>query len=92
MKRRPIVLAGDFNAVPESAEIKDLGKEFSTARRLAPHSQGLWTHVKHKILIDYVFFSDPDGVLVPTEYWIVEPGLVGEVTDHLPLVAKVRLA
>ena len=58
MPARPIVLAGDFNAQPDSPEMEMLQRHF---RLLTPENKSsqLWTHNTHRILIDHILLYDP---------------------------------
>jgi endonuclease/exonuclease/phosphatase family metal-dependent hydrolase len=89
---KPIILAGDFNAIPAAPEIQHLQTRFS---RPSPHwhtsSKTLvYTHVSHQIHVDYVFYDDPDNLLTLRDCFILEQNYVRGVTDHLPVIAKFK--
>lgn len=96
-KSAPIILAGDFNATPSSPEINRLQQRFSCLphdwhdkydKKQAPL---VYTHIKHKILVDYIFYNDPAGLLTPIDCLVLDPSQVGTITDHLPVVAKFQI-
>ncbi len=80
---RPIILTGDFNAVPGSAPMNDLGKIYTL---LAPENpiEERYTHLKHNILIDHVLISDPCKAL-PTGTVRLLP--IDGLSDHRPVLA-----
>lgn len=86
----PIILAGDFNAKPGSAELDALEQTFV---RPSPHwydgsPELVWTHAGHKIHVDHIFYDDPAGLLTLLDCFVLPPGQVGKATDHLPVVAR----
>jgi len=91
----PIILAGDFNAKPGSPELVALEQTFL----LFPprwHDESIqrglvWTHVGHKIHVDHIFYNDPDGLLTPVDCFVPDPIQVGNITDHLPVIAKFKI-
>ena len=87
--RIPILLAGDFNARPGSPEMDELETAFVRVRPRwetspSPH---VWTHIGHRIHVDHVLYSDPDGVLEPRDCLVLDPGKVRDASDHLPVAA-----
>ena len=62
MPERPILLAGDFNAQPDSPEMEMLQRHF---RLLTPENKRseLWTHNTHRILIDHICCTIPRSSL-----------------------------
>jgi len=47
-----------------------------------------WTHIKHEILVDHVFLSDPCQILgAPSRCFIHDERAIYLITDHLPVVA-----
>jgi hypothetical protein len=91
----PIILAGDFNARPGSPEVVALEQTFL---RFPPRwhdgsiQHGLvWTHVGHKIHVDHIFYNDPSGSLTPVDCFALSPSQVGNITDHLPVIAKFEI-
>jgi endonuclease/exonuclease/phosphatase (EEP) superfamily protein YafD len=83
---RPIILAGDFNAVPSSQAMLDLRAAFTLLEVENPEA-ARWTHTGHKILIDHVLVSDPRGVLPEARCFIQTDVPFDDLTDHLPVVA-----
>lgn len=78
----PLVLTGDFNALPQAPEIEELKKIFllydpSGFRPTFPAP-------KPQYKIDYVFFSSHWTPVASKVYY-------SEASDHLPLVVKLRL-
>ncbi|WP_027364158.1 endonuclease/exonuclease/phosphatase family protein [Desulfotruncus alcoholivorax] len=78
----PLILAGDFNAKPESDEIKKIKTLFQPV-----DPEGLWptfpaNKPEHKI--DYIFYS---------AHWkLIKPLLINsQASDHLPLGAEFEL-
>lgn len=83
---RPIILAGDFNAVPSSEAMQDLSAVFTLLPVENPAPEQ-WTHTGHKILIDHILVSDPRGVLPTARCFIQTPLPFDDLTDHLPVAA-----
>ncbi|NWF71305.1 MAG: endonuclease/exonuclease/phosphatase family protein [Chloroflexi bacterium] len=85
----PIILAGDFNAAPDTAEMRALETVF---RRLIPVSPD-YTHIVHKIPIDHILIADPSGLLpVNIVCRIHTAPEVAEITDHRPVLAVIEQA
>lgn len=85
----PMILAGDFNAKPASAEVDRLEQIFL---RPNPHwynesCSPVWTHTGHKIHVDHIFYSDPAGLLTLLDCFVLLPAQMKKVTDHLPVIA-----
>jgi endonuclease/exonuclease/phosphatase family metal-dependent hydrolase len=85
----PIILAGDFNAQPGSPELDNLEHTFL---RPDPHwhdgsRSPVWTHTGHKIHVDHIVYSDPAGLLTLLDCFVLLPGQMTTVTDHLPVIA-----
>jgi endonuclease/exonuclease/phosphatase family metal-dependent hydrolase len=83
---RPLILVGDFNAVPGSAPMDVLTAEMTLLEVDTPEDQR-WSHVDHKILIDHVLVQDPRGVLPPGRAQVVTDNPHPDLTDHRPVVA-----
>lgn len=83
---RPLILTGDFNAVPGSAPMNALETVFTLLPVDNP-AEEQFTHTSHQILIDHVLVSDPRGVLPPGKARIVTDAPFDDLTDHLPVVA-----
>jgi len=90
---RPIILAGDFNAQPDSPEINALEQTFVrlTPRWYNRSYSSVWTHAGHKICIDHIFYNDPRTILTPTDCFVLPPHPLTEVLDHLPVVATFEI-
>jgi endonuclease/exonuclease/phosphatase family metal-dependent hydrolase len=89
----PIILAGDFNTEPDSPELRALEQTFS---RLSPRWYGkskkvVYTHSDYKILVDHIFYNDPNNLLTPVDCRVLTPEQVDNTTDHLPMIAKFRI-
>jgi len=98
MPHAPVILAGDFNATPESPEIINLSfgdidrfKRVQTLWHCSPQDASLevlYTHIGHKTCVDHIFYSDPDDTLkVQSGIIFNEPG-TENITDHYPVIAK----
>ncbi len=83
---RPLILVGDFNAVPGSAPMNVLTAEMTMLDVDTPEDQR-WSHVDHKILIDHVLVQDPRKVLPPGKARVVTDHPHTDLTDHRPVVA-----
>jgi endonuclease/exonuclease/phosphatase family metal-dependent hydrolase len=88
----PLLLAGDFNAKPDSPEIQALEQTFlrppprwQDPAKMAPP---VWTHVGHEIHVDHILCSDPGGLVSPLDCFVLTPELIADATDHLPVVAR----
>lgn len=81
-EKLPLVLAGDFNALPEAVEIRKLREVFSLCDPSGLSPTFPAPRPQHKI--DYIFFSS---------HWKPAWHKVhySEASDHLPLTVKLRL-
>lgn len=80
---RPLILLGDFNAVPVSPSYQALCAHL---RPLVPTlDENAWTHSTHQILIDHVFIEDPLGVLPSHAIDVIRNDSFHELSDHRPL-------
>ena len=88
---RPIVLAGDFNAQPDSPEMEMLQRHF---RLLTPENKPseLWTHHTHRILIDHILLHDPAEQFEVISCHIQSAIPFDDLTDHRPTVGIFALA
>ena len=79
----PVIVAGDFNAVPGSPEIKEGMSEWGQACSLDYTAPANAPRVK----IDYIFYY-------PKEKWQVTESKTPTISlsDHLPVVARLKLA
>jgi len=82
---RPILLAGDFNAQPESPEMEMLQRHF---RLLRPENDRLelWTHQSHRVLIDHILLHDPAEEFEVISCHIQSKIPFDDLTDHRPTV------
>jgi endonuclease/exonuclease/phosphatase family metal-dependent hydrolase len=83
---RPIVLVGDFNAVPGSAPMQLLEQEYHLLPVENPEADR-WTHRDHKILIDHILISDPARILPEPRVFIQTDLPYDDLTDHRPVIA-----
>lgn len=88
--RNPVILCGDFNASPSSPVCRRLGGRLTDAQTAAPRHapQGTFPSRLPTLRIDHIFVSP--GVEVAD---IEIPGseLARTASDHLPLVAELRI-
>jgi endonuclease/exonuclease/phosphatase family metal-dependent hydrolase len=91
----PIILAGDFNARPCSPELAILERAFVRPNpcwcKGSDYQGVVWTHVKHKIHVDHIFYDDPNKLLARIDCCVLGLRQVEEVTDHLPVIAKFEI-
>lgn len=87
-KEEPIVLMGDFNAIPEEYNIKEYLERQCGFIRLVPNNPSA-THSKAG-MVDHIFFS-PAGRLVDYDCWIENSKLAHQVSDHLPVIAEMTI-
>lgn len=81
----PVVLAGDFNSVPESDAIVLLDTEF---RRSCKENCGFTIpEINPTRTIDYIMFRKPEQVEVLSHRVISEP----YASDHLPVMAELMV-
>lgn len=82
---RPILLAGDFNAQPESPEMEMLQRHF---RLLRPENDSVeqWTHQGHRVLIDHILLHDPAEEFEVISCHIQSKIPFDDLTDHRPTV------
>jgi endonuclease/exonuclease/phosphatase (EEP) superfamily protein YafD len=84
MPERPAILAGDLNAVPESAVLKELAMDW---RRVSEAAAPTFPAQRPSRQIDYVLVR-------PARRWrVVDVRVVEEplASDHRPLVATLEL-
>ena len=89
--RPPIVLCGDFNALPSSAIHKRLKTALRDEQESLSFGHTQWTFPSHLPIVkfDHLFVS-PE--LVVENVQIPQTKLTRVASDHLPLVVKLRLA
>ncbi len=82
---RPILLAGDFNAQPNAPEMQMLQRHF---RLLQPENtrEELWTHTRHRVLIDHILLHDPADSFEVISCHIQSKIPFDDLTDHRPLL------
>ena len=88
--RPPMILCGDFNALPSSAIHKKLKEAVSDEQEKLKLGHTQWTFPSHMPMVrfDHLFIS-PD--LVAEEVQIPQTRLTKVASDHLPLVARLRI-
>ncbi len=88
-RNEPLITVGDFNATPEEACISNLLEAEAGFVRLVPTKEGP-THAGSEQLIDHIFFY-PKERLLDYNCWIESGDLSKRVSDHLPVVADIRI-
>ncbi|MCD6707245.1 MAG: endonuclease/exonuclease/phosphatase family protein [Thiobacillus sp.] len=88
--REPVILCGDFNALPSSAVCRRLGSPLRDAQAEAKHHrpQATFSSRLPRMRIDHIFISpglEVRGIEVP------HSELARVASDHLPLIAEIRL-
>lgn len=88
--REPVILCGDFNAVPLSPVCRTLNKRLRDAQQAAmDHSpRGTFPARLPTVRIDHIYMGEgleANGIEIPNS------ALVRVASDHLPLVADIRL-
>jgi endonuclease/exonuclease/phosphatase family metal-dependent hydrolase len=84
---RPIILCGDFNDTPTSRTHDRIAEDFVDAWSAVEAGSGFTIPAeKPAKRIDYIWIGK-DGPLVPLKAWVPESA----ASDHLPLVAELRL-
>ena len=88
--RHPVVLCGDFNALPSSAVHKKLKEALNDEQESLGFGHTEWTFPSHYPLVrfDHLFVS-PD--LSVESLQIPQTKLTRVASDHLPLVVKLRV-
>jgi endonuclease/exonuclease/phosphatase family metal-dependent hydrolase len=88
--REPVILCGDFNALPSSPVCRRLGGPLRDAQAEAKHGrpQATFSSRLPRMRIDHIFISpglEVRGIEVP------HSELARVASDHLPLIAEIRL-
>jgi len=88
--RDPVILCGDFNALPSSSVYRRIGGRLRDAQTVAQHHQPKGTYSSRfpAVRIDHIFISpglEVTGIKVPASEF------ARIASDHLPLIAKVRI-
>jgi len=78
---KPVLLAGDFNAEPDSAVMQEFGKSWKRVSPLLP----TFPADKPDRIIDYIFVSGNTAVQVPETHVVNEP----VASDHRPVFSRV---
>jgi endonuclease/exonuclease/phosphatase family metal-dependent hydrolase len=81
----PFILAGDFNAVPDSEVINVLEKQFKLSCKNCPFTSSANNPVR---TIDYIAFRDPSQKLRVVSHRVVNEK---HASDHLPVVADFKI-
>lgn len=82
----PVILAGDFNSVPNSYEYYNLGKDLQDAFLVAGKGSASSFHdYKVPLRIDYIFTSKS---IIPLSYKVDHSV---ELSDHYPVIAEFLL-
>ncbi|KQT24517.1 metal-dependent hydrolase [Chryseobacterium sp. Leaf405] len=82
----PVILAGDFNSVPNSYEYYNLGKDLQDAFLTAGNGSSSSFHdYKVPLRIDYIFSSKS---IIPLSYKVDNSV---ELSDHYPVIAEFLL-
>ena len=82
----PVIMVGDFNATPESAPIAKLKQFVTDAWELAGQGNGFTIPVRKPAKrIDYVWITSKS--IEPLRLEVIQ----SEASDHLPLLAELRL-
>ena len=83
--RKPVILTGDFNAVPDSAEIMAMSEEWQT---LSDVNKFTCPAENPSITLDYIMGYKVDGV----KYKAVKSSVLNEpdASDHLPVYVEVK--
>lgn len=89
--RPPVILCGDFNALPSSAVHKRLKSVLNDEQERLTFGHTEWTFPSHYPLVrfDHLLVSPDLGV---ESVQIPQTELTRVASDHLPLVVKLRLA
>lgn len=85
-----VFLLGDFNAMPSEPCITSVLEREGKFVRLVPTKGPGATHPKAVEPIDHVFVY-PRNRLVAYQCWIVDSPVARQASDHLPVVADVRV-
>ncbi len=89
--RGPVLLCGDFNALPSSSVCRQLGSRLKDVQTKARNHrpQGTFSSRFPSVRIDHIFISPElhvTGIEVPASE------LARTASDHLPLLAEVRIS
>ena len=87
-KGEPLILAGDFNAIPDEYTIREFLEKECSFVRLKPRNN-VATHAVAG-MVDHIFFS-PANRLEGYECWIENRKTTRMVSDHLPVIADLSI-
>ncbi|MEO0563258.1 MAG: endonuclease/exonuclease/phosphatase family protein, partial [Chloroflexota bacterium] len=85
--QRPILLTGDFNAIPGSEPMDTLIASGYRLLSVENTPDEAYTHNVHKLLIDHVLVHDPAGVLPAGHAFVGTDLPFDDLTDHRPVIA-----
>jgi endonuclease/exonuclease/phosphatase family metal-dependent hydrolase len=85
----PLILAGDFNAPSDEACIQEVLISKNGFVRLVPEDDGP-SHSETADSIDHILFF-PEKRLLQYHCWIEANGLSRKASDHLPVVADLKI-
>ena len=88
-KGLPLILAGDFNAPSNEACIEEILVSNNGFIRLRPDEDGP-SHSEINDSIDHILFF-PENRLLQYHCWIETNGLSRKASDHLPVVADLKI-
>ncbi len=86
----PVILCGDFNAMPSSAVYRQLATHFKDVQTQIPglRPRGTFFSRFPQIRLDHIFIS---GGLEAVTMTTIDSQLARTASDHLPLVAEIRV-
>jgi len=87
---KAVFLLGDFNAVADEVCISSVLEKEGKFVRLIPDNDGTATHPKVAAPIDHIFVY-PSSRLIEYECWIEDTPIARRASDHLPVVADVKM-
>lgn len=83
--QKPVILAGDWNALPSDAFVKEMKREFVLANDVKLPT---YPADKPDSLLDYIAVKTPRGVAVHAEDFTVIEDSVS--SDHRPIAARIK--
>lgn len=84
-EKLPFIIAGDFNAVPESEVITILDSHFTRTCRLCPFTSSANNPVR---TIDYIAYHHPSDKFKVEDHEVINNKYA---SDHLPIAAKISV-
>ncbi|UZJ45001.1 endonuclease/exonuclease/phosphatase family protein [Marinimicrobium sp. C6131] len=87
----PVILCGDFNAMPSSAVYRQLAARFKDVQTQIPglRPRGTFFSRFPQMRLDHIFISDDLAAVTMTT---IDSQLARTASDHLPLVAEVLVS